>query len=198
MISARTAAAEFRSKGGESVFLFVIGGSASGKSEYAESRAVKLAESDGSSLLYIAAMEPSGEDAAKRIRRHRKLREGKGFRTIECYRNIGSLCRDKDTAKELRKSTVILECLSSLTANEMFAEDNSYVPSADEKILPDIAGLNGLSAGLVVVSIDVSGDGCKYDEMTQDYIRCLGRLNRELARMADEAVEVVYGIPVAI
>ena len=64
----------------------VTGGSASGKSEYAENLAAEL--SRGVSLYYIATMEPYGEEAGKRIRRHRRLREAKGFQTIECYRNI--------------------------------------------------------------------------------------------------------------
>ena len=59
----------------------VTGGSGSGKSAYAEQTAVRLA--DGGRLLYLATMMRDGAGAQERIRRHRALRRGKGFLTIE-------------------------------------------------------------------------------------------------------------------
>ena len=69
----------------------VTGGSGSGKSEFAENLMTELLNktSENNKLFYIATMKPYGEEAAKRIQRHQKLREGKGFKTIECYKNIG-------------------------------------------------------------------------------------------------------------
>ena len=65
----------------------VTGGSGSGKSAYAEQTAVRLAE--GGRLLYLATMMRDGAGAQERIRRHRALRSGKGFLTIE---KTDSLC----------------------------------------------------------------------------------------------------------
>ena len=70
----------------QAVLYIVTGGSGSGKSEYAENLAVRLAK--GQALYYVAAMQPCGEEGQERIRRHRALRAGKGFETIECYTNI--------------------------------------------------------------------------------------------------------------
>ena len=42
---------------------------------------------------------------------------------------------------------------------------------------------------------EVFADGIGYAPETKEYMRQLGRMNRELAEMADEALEVVYGIP---
>ena len=47
---------------------------------------------------------------------------------------------------------------------------------------------------LVVVSNDVFGDGGGYDPETERYIRWLGELHRELARMGAAAVEIVCGL----
>ena len=64
----------------------IIGGSASGKSEYAE----RLVCSLPGKRIYVATMEPFGEEGRERIARHRKLREGKGFATVEVPRNLGA------------------------------------------------------------------------------------------------------------
>ena len=77
------------------MILLVTGGSASGKSEYAENRALQLAKAEQKKLIYLAAMKPFGEEAAKRIERHRQLRAGKGFETVERYTDIEGLCRDE-------------------------------------------------------------------------------------------------------
>ncbi|MFR4969360.1 MAG: bifunctional adenosylcobinamide kinase/adenosylcobinamide-phosphate guanylyltransferase [Lachnospiraceae bacterium] len=82
------------------MILLVTGGSASGKSEYAENRALQLAKAEQKKLIYLAAMKPFGEEAAKRIERHRQLRAGKGFETVERYTDIEGLCRDESLEAE--------------------------------------------------------------------------------------------------
>ena len=66
------------------MFTLVIGGSASGKSEFAEQLTLSL---DGP-RLYIATMEPFGVEAQARIARHRTARRERGFETIENYVNL--------------------------------------------------------------------------------------------------------------
>ena len=64
----------------------VIGAAASGKSAYAES----LCLGHDGPRVYLATMEPFGEEGARRIARHRALREGKGFSTLERTRDVGA------------------------------------------------------------------------------------------------------------
>lgn len=59
-------------------------------------------------------MRPFGAEGMWRVERHRKLRAGKGFETIECYVNL-----KEQTLPE--KGVVLLECMSNLTANEMLS-----------------------------------------------------------------------------
>ncbi len=66
----------------------VIGAAASGKSAYAES----LCLGHEGPRVYLATMEPFGEEGARCIARHRALREGKGFSTLERTRNVGAQC----------------------------------------------------------------------------------------------------------
>ncbi|ETP73707.1 adenosyl cobinamide kinase/adenosyl cobinamide phosphate guanylyltransferase [Lachnospiraceae bacterium JC7] len=73
------------------MYYLITGGAGSGKSEYAEALAVSLAKSEEvNSLYYIATMFPYDDpDTKKRIERHRSLRAGKGFVTIERPLDIG-------------------------------------------------------------------------------------------------------------
>ena len=101
----------------------VYGGSASGKSSYAESFALSL-QGDGR-LLYIATMYPYkwntteiDPETMQRIERHRAMRADKGFDTVECYRHVEHI-----VAK--RQDVLLLECMSNLLANEMYLEPDS-------------------------------------------------------------------------
>ena len=59
----------------------IMGGSGSGKSAYAEDYA--LAQAGESSKYYIATMQIYDAEGQRKVERHRKLRAGKGFVTIE-------------------------------------------------------------------------------------------------------------------
>ena len=182
--------------------LLVTGGSASGKSEYAENRALQLAETEQRKLVYLATMMPFGEDAEKRIERHRQLRAGKGFETVERYTDIEGLCLGESSEAEtfrqkVKGAVVMLECMSNLTANEMFSGSNSEAAAVKDRILKGIDALAEAAGHLVIVSINVFDEGMQqYDAWTQAYIGCLGELNQALNAKADEAVEVVYSVPV--
>ncbi len=64
------------------MFVLVVGGSGSGKSAYAEELAVSLS-SPGMERYYLAAMQVFDQEGQRRVERHRTLRQGKGFLTIE-------------------------------------------------------------------------------------------------------------------
>ncbi|MCD8181256.1 MAG: bifunctional adenosylcobinamide kinase/adenosylcobinamide-phosphate guanylyltransferase [Firmicutes bacterium] len=163
------------------MFILITGGSGSGKSEFAEKTAAEL----GGDMLYVATMKPYDEECVKRIERHRKMRSGKGFRTAECYESLSSL--------EERADTMLLECVSNLTANLMFSDKKETDP---HKISADVLSLKCKS--LVAVTNEISSDGINYDGDTKEYIRILGEINSLLAKKADRVYEVVYGIPVRI
>ena len=65
---------------------------------------------------------------------------------------------------------------------------------ATKAALKQLIALTDRAELLVVVSNDVFGDGGGYDPETERYIRWLGELHRELARMGAAAVEIVCGL----
>lgn len=171
----------------------VIGGSGSGKSAYAEELACTLAEREDTAKYYLAAMQIYDEESARKAERHRTVRKGKGFLTIEQPVRIErALDRMKTGGK-----TVLLECISNLTANEMFpGTQTREKEETAELVLHGIAQLRRNTTHLVVVSNNVFEDGIVYDPSTMDYLYAMGKINRQLAAWADRVVEVVAGIPV--
>ena len=171
------------------------GGSGSGKSAYGEKRILEAGEM---TRYYIATMEVFGEEGRKKVERHKKLRQGKGFITIESPKDVG---RVEKTGNN--KLAVLLECVSNLTANEMFGssfgtelEPGRRTEALAEKICADIAKIDEEADFFAVITNEVGSDGEMYEKETLEYIRLLGLVNCRLAKMASEVVEVVYGIPV--
>lgn len=168
---------------------FVIGGAASGKSECAEALAMRLAQ-ENLPLFYLATMQETDAECRSRIARHRELRQGKGFRTVECPRNLAQL-------QLPGQGVVLLECLSTLAANEQFSPNG-----AGEQAVPAIlSGMDALvrqSHHVVVVSNSVFSDGIDYTPMTQRYLENLGLLHRKLAQQAELVLEIVAGLPLVL
>ena len=70
------------------MMILVTGGSGSGKSAFAEDCVVSFGKTD---RIYIATMYPFDEESRKRVQRHRKMRQGKGFETVECYTGLDKI-----------------------------------------------------------------------------------------------------------
>ena len=163
----------------------ITGASASGKSAYAEQA---LSRSASAEKYYIATMRPWGAEGAARVKKHRAMREGKGFQTIEAFHTLEELNLPE-------WGSLMLECMSNLLANEQFE-----LGGTDGEILARVQrGIQNLMAqteDLILVTNEIFSDGCPYDADTIRYIRLLGNINIWLAGQADAVTEVVYGIPI--
>lgn len=169
----------------------ITGGSGSGKSEYAEARISALHRGNPDKpLIYIAAMKPFGDEAGERIVRHRKMRAGKGFITVERYIDIEHLSFETG-------SDALLECLGNLTANEMFSGEGVDNNCA-ERIKRGIDALARKCKNLCIITNEVFSDGIKYSSDTDLYMRKLAEINIYTADIADRVTEVVCSVPVSI
>lgn len=188
----------------------ITGGSGSGKSAYAEAQAVRLSKAGNRNLkkYYIATMEPFGEETLCKIRRHREMRDGKDFCTVECYVNLAGLADrfpeiEAETAagaagdKEACRPVVLLECMSNLAANEMYRPDGAKERAA-ECILQGVRKLCEYCRHVVIVTNEVCSEGTEDSAEMRQYKRVLSEINCALAQSADAVTEVVYGIPVEV
>lgn len=161
----------------------VIGAAASGKSEYAEDIVMSLP----GEKIYIATMEPFGAEAEERIARHRALRAGKGFSTVERPRNLINLTPEADW-------NVLIEDLPNLAANELFSPEGGGA----DAVLSGVEMICKTASNVTIVTGDIFSDGGTYDTGTQEYMEMLADLHMRIAAKADNVVEVVCGIPCAV
>ena len=161
----------------------VIGAAASGKSEYAEDIVMSLP----GEKIYIATMEPFGAEAEERIARHRALRAGKGFSTVERPRNLINLTPEADW-------NVLIEDLPNLAANELFSPEGGGA----DAVLSGVEMICKTASNVTIVTGDIFSDGAEYDVGTREYMEMLADLHMRIAAKADNVVEVVCGIPCAV
>jgi adenosylcobinamide kinase/adenosylcobinamide-phosphate guanylyltransferase len=176
----------------------VTGGSASGKSEYAEQLAVRkhrFAYPDGK-LYYIATMYPYDRECHARIKKHQDMRRDKGFSTIECYVQLEKINPQKG-------DVLLLECMSNLLANEMYQEGGRIRLRGEagdaqlqKAVIEPVLGLARKAGSLIVVTNEVFSDGMNCEETMREYLRMFGRVNTVLAQHAAAVAEVVCSIPV--
>ncbi len=127
------------------------------------------------------------EDGEKRVRKHRKMRAEKHFETRGCFTGLKDL--------EIQENAlVLLECMSNLTANEIYQKQGAGERTVEE-ICRGIDHLLEKTRDLVIVTNEVFSDGITYDDEMETYRSYLGRINRYMTGKADLVVEVVYGIP---
>ena len=168
------------------MLILLTGGSACGKSTYAES----LAMGFPAPRYYIAAMQPYGEESLRRIARHRAMRREKGFITLERYTGLAGL-------RLPRRGTALLECVCNLTANEMF-DPSGAGEGAVRAVLSGVEALGRQCGHLIVVTNEVGSETGDFSDETPRYIRALGEINRALAARCDAACELVCGIPIPL
>lgn len=184
----------------------VLGGAASGKSEYAEKLVeTAFAAAGGSAkLCYIATMAAPDDESRERVRKHRARRAGKGYETVECPdgKSLAAFAKARNGED---RTVVLFDDFGNLVANELFAGtavEEALQPMTDEQVTarvePLVRSLKTLheTAGtLVLVSNDVFGDGPSDDPGVDNYMRFLARLNRDVATFAENVCEVTARLP---
>lgn len=170
----------------------VLGEAASGKSEFAEKLAMLLSPE----RYYIATMQVADAESQKRVERHRQMRLGKGFVTLERELDLAGLqMPDEQNADLAGRPVALLECASTLLGNELYLPDGAGAQSW-QAIFNGVQNLLRQKVHLVVVSNCVFTEGAAYSPEMSEYLRQLGVLNQRLAVNADLVFEVCCGLPI--
>lgn len=172
------------------MMILITGGAACGKSYMAE----QLVMHFPGKRYYLATMRPWGADGQAKVVKHRAMRAGKHFHTIECYGNLASV------AIEDTHAVVLLECVTNLLADELY-DENEYQCSCEQaraNVLLGIQTLKSQCETLIMITNDVGSDGMLYAHETADYVRLLGEINCKLAAQSDVVIDMSCGIPAVI
>lgn len=162
----------------------VLGGAASGKSEYAESLVLKTT----GPRYYLATMQVWDAECAARVEKHRRMRAAKQFETVECPLHL-------EKVHLPARGTALLEDLGNLAANELYDPAGAGKDAASA-ILRGLGALAAQCENLIVVSNEVFSGGADYAGDTDRYLLALAQVNNAFAARADNVVRVVCGVPV--
>ena len=167
---------------------FISGGAKNGKSTLAQDLTVALAK--GGKHYYVATMISTGAEDDDRIRRHIADRDGMGFETVECFRNIMECLKTAD-----KNGVFLVDSVTALIQNSLFPIEKNYEM--------DLAGANRCADELVAfahtvchavfVSDYIYSDAERYSESTEMYRKCLASIDRRLANICDTVIEVSAG-----
>lgn len=177
--------------------IVVYGGAGSGKSAYGERRVLQMARERRAKPVYLACMPIRTKEDEEVAARHRRMREGKGFVTLE----IPLFLKDAPLSG---KEIVLLECLGTLMSNAMFSwEEGEYAVRSPEDSLEliwqELLALERKAGELFVVANDIfaysPGEQENLTGEMNGYIRAMKVLLVCLFGYAKEVKEVVCGIP---
>jgi len=161
----------------------IIGGAASGKSDFAEG----LVTACGKSKIYLATAQAHDGEMAAKISRHQVSR-GTGWRTVEAPLNLSPALASATT-----NDVVLLDCATLWLTNHMMAETDLH--TAQDALLQALATCH---AAVVIVSNEVGAGIVPENALARKFREAQGRLNQRLAAQSDLAVMVVAGLPMVL
>ena len=167
---------------------FISGGAKCGKSSLAQDLAIALAK--GGKLYYVATMISTGAEDDDRICRHIADREGMGFETVECFRNIMDCMQTAD-----QEGVFLVDSVTSLIQNSLFPVEKNYemdIEAANRCTDELVEFANTVRHG-VFVSDYICSDAERYSESTEMYRKYLADTDCRLAKVCDTVIEVSAG-----
>lgn len=165
---------------------FISGGAKNGKSTLAQNIAVAL----GGKRYYVATMISTGEEDNERIRRHIEDRDGMGFETVECFRNIMDCLNTAD-----KDGVFLVDSVTALIQNSLFPMEKNYEMDleAANRCAGELVEFAHTVRHAVFVSDYIYSDAEAFSESTEMYRKCLASIDRRLAQICDTVIEVSAG-----
>ena len=162
--------------------IFISGGCKNGKSTLAQRLAAHR-----DLRYYIATMTACDAEDEERILRHRQERVGMGFVTIEQPNRIEDILTKCDVS-----GSFLLDSLTALLSNEMFAQQGECDKFACNRIARGLADVLDNIQNIVIVSDYIYSDAMQYDPLTELYRKSLACLDRAVAARCDVVLEVTF------
>lgn len=166
----------------------VTGGCRSGKSDHAVQLAMEYAR-----RVFIATGEAMDEEMTRRIRCHQEER-GDLFKTIEEPLDLAAAIRSVPREKDV----VLIDCLpvwlGNLGFHRRFTDDGESCP----EIAAFLEVLATPPCHMIVVTGEIGLGVVPADPDARLYRDRLGRLNRNVAAIADGVYLVVSGLPMTL
>lgn len=165
----------------------VLGGVRSGKSRYAQ----QLAE-QSRSVVFVATGKITDDEMRAKIEQHREERP-KDWLTVEEPLELAKAL----TEHEHDCDVIIVDCLTIFAANLLEAEGEDR--NAKENRIEGLCRtLQAAQCTVVLVSNEVGSGVVPPYPLGRMYRDLLGEINQRVARVADDVVLMVAGLPLAL
>jgi adenosylcobinamide kinase/adenosylcobinamide-phosphate guanylyltransferase len=162
----------------------VLGGARSGKSRYAE----RLIEAAAISATYCATAEPGDAEMAARIAAH-QARRGAFWHTIEVPIAVPAAI----AANTRPERPLLVDCLTLWLSNLIGADLDIEAEAAALA-----AALRGADGPVVLVANEVGLGIVPETPLGRRFRDAAGRLNQEVAGLADRVVFIAAGLPLVL
>jgi adenosylcobinamide kinase/adenosylcobinamide-phosphate guanylyltransferase len=165
----------------------VLGGARSGKSRYAQ----QLAE-QSRRVVFVATAKASDDEMRVKIQRHREDRP-KDWLTVEEPLELPKVLAQY----ELECDVIVVDCLTLFAASLLEAEGDDGV-AIESRIGALCESLRAVQCAVVAVSNEVGSGVVPEYPLGRKYRDLLGEINQRVARVADDVVLMVAGLPLAL
>jgi len=161
----------------------IIGGAASGKSDFAEG----LVTASGNAKTYLATAQAHDGEMAAKISRH-QISRGDGWRTVEAPLDLSDAL-----GMACATDVVLLDCATLWLTNNLMADIDLQI--AQKTLLQSLARCK---APVVAVTNEVGAGIVPENALARKFREAQGQLNHRLAAQADLAVAVIAGLPMVL
>lgn len=173
---------------------FILGGARSGKSAYAEEQARAF----GRRVLFVATATAGDAEMEERIQKHRASRPAE-WETLEAPLKMGHAIQSYTAPVEI----VILDCMTLLVSNILLQlPENPPADMAIEKVSAELDALlqaySKIGGHWLIISNEVGLGLVPVYPLGRIYRDALGWTNQRLAKVADQVILMVAGIPTFI
>jgi adenosylcobinamide kinase / adenosylcobinamide-phosphate guanylyltransferase len=165
----------------------VLGGVRSGKSLYAQQLA-----GQSSRVVFVATAKATDDEMAGKIARHREERPAEWL-TVEEPLELAMVLAERDIDCEL----IVVDCLTLFTAHLLEAEGENDC-AITHRVEALCAALQAVRCTVVLVSNEVGSGVVPEYVAGRRYRDLLGEINQKVARIADDVVLMVAGLPLAL
>jgi adenosylcobinamide kinase/adenosylcobinamide-phosphate guanylyltransferase len=164
----------------------IIGGARSGKSKYAE----ELAAKNNLPVSYVATATALDSEMEARIQHH-QARRPSDWILHECSLDLAKLLKT-ETQKE---QTILVDCLTLWLNNQLHESPQQNFSLLFSEL---INSLNNAKAQVIFVANEVGLGIIPLGEITRQFVDEAGRLNQQLAQVANQVIFMVAGLPLAL